>query len=237
MDSLWYALVPVAALWLGGLLALVQPPGERVQSAILHFAAGVIFAVVGCELLPEILRDDRPRAVLVGFGAGIALMLVLRWLARRAEPGGDGTASATPLGLLAGVGVDLLIDGVLLGIGFAAGAAVGVMLAIALATELLALGVATTTALGPERPLRALGVLACLGALFWTAAVAGEIRLSGLDAGDLSALLAFGVAALLFLVTEELLVEAHGKEETPLLTATFFAGFLAMLVLGMDGGG
>ena len=37
--------------------------------------------------------------------------------------------------------------------------------------------------------------------------------------------------ALLYLVTEELLTEAHETEDTPLLTATFFAGFLLILVL------
>ena len=46
-------------------------------------------------------------------------------------------------------------------------------------------------------------------------------------------MLAFGVAALLYLVTEELLVEAHETEDTPLATATFFAGFLALLLLEM----
>ena len=49
----------------------------------------------------------------------------------------------------------------------------------------------------------------------------------------LSAVLAFGCAALLFLVTEELLVEAHEVPETPWTTAMFFAGFLLFLVIGM----
>lgn len=44
-------------------------------------------------------------------------------------------------------------------------------------------------------------------------------------------MLAFGAAALLYLVTEELLVEAHEGQETPLLTALFFIGFLAIPVL------
>jgi ZIP family zinc transporter len=45
--------------------------------------------------------------------------------------------------------------------------------------------------------------------------------------------LSFGVAELLFLVTEELLVEAHEVPETPLTTATFFAGFLVIILLEM----
>ena len=52
----------------------------------------------------------------------------------------------------------------------------------------------------------------------------------------MEAVLAFTCAALLYLVAEELLVEAHeGREEseTPLETAVFFAGFLALLILDM----
>ena len=51
----------------------------------------------------------------------------------------------------------------------------------------------------------------------------------------LFALGAAGLAALLYLVTEELLVEAHEvpEVETPLVTAMFFVGFLLFLLLGM----
>lgn len=43
--------------------------------------------------------------------------------------------------------------------------------------------------------------------------------------------LAFGLMALLFLVTEELLVEAHKAPDSPWITSLFFAGFLAVLLL------
>ena len=46
-----------------------------------------------------------------------------------------------------------------------------------------------------------------------------------------------GIAALLFLVTEELVSEAHeAVTDTPLLTAMFFAGFLALYALEGAGG-
>jgi ZIP family zinc transporter len=45
--------------------------------------------------------------------------------------------------------------------------------------------------------------------------------------------LSFGLAALMFLVTEELLVEAHEEPETPLSPAMFFVGFLLFLIVGM----
>ena len=47
----------------------------------------------------------------------------------------------------------------------------------------------------------------------------------------LALILGFGVSALLYLVTEELLLEAHETRDTPLITATFLLGFLTPLIL------
>ena len=49
----------------------------------------------------------------------------------------------------------------------------------------------------------------------------------------LETVLAFGAAALLYLVTEELLVEAHEIPDTPLITAAFFVGSLILFVIEM----
>jgi ZIP family zinc transporter len=65
------------------------------------------------------------------------------------------------------------------------------------------------------------------------AAMGGATLLSRLSGEWLELVLSFGLAALLFLVTEELLTEAHEEEETPLLTLAFFGGFLLFLLLGM----
>ncbi len=61
--------------------------------------------------------------------------------------------------------------------------------------------------------------------------VARTLVLGSAPAALLAAILGFGVAALLFLATEELLVEAHETVDTPLLAAMFFVGFFALYVL------
>ncbi|AMR29526.1 hypothetical protein A0257_22135 [Hymenobacter psoromatis] len=61
----------------------------------------------------------------------------------------------------------------------------------------------------------------------------GTTLLSGASGGVLEIVLSFGLAALLFLVTQELLTEAHEEPESPWLTAMFFLGFLVFLLLGM----
>jgi zinc transporter, ZIP family len=99
----------------------------------------------------------------------------------------------------------------------------------------LFLGVSTAIALGGEGASRTqiIGTTASLAALLLIGSVAGTLILSGASGAVLDAVLSFGMAAILYLVTEELLVEAHEVEETPFLTATFFAGFLVLPVVDM----
>jgi zinc transporter, ZIP family len=223
--------LPVVALAIGGVIATMRPPGPRLRSALLHLAAGVVFAVVAVELLPDLVRSHAPRDVAIGFTLGVASLVGLRAATAAREP----AANPNPAGLLATVGVDLAIDGLLLGIAFAAGATVGRLLALALTIELLSLGLAVAVELGHLGIARRRVIAATLGLglLFVLVAAAGASVFRGLSGPPLAITLAFGAAALLFLVTEELLVEAHQEPETPLLTATFFVGFLLMLLLGM----
>lgn len=98
--------------------------------------------------------------------------------------------------------------------------------------EVLFLGLSITSELqeGKTRSRRifatamGLGILLPLGALTATpVALLPPVIITGF--------LSFGLMALLYLVTEELLVEAHEKPDTPLISSMFFVGFLALLVL------
>lgn len=232
---LLFALVPSLALVAGGVASLFWKPSAAWRSAILHFAAGVVFSVVAVELLPDIVKGHAPLEVALGFGVGVAAMLGVRVGSQRLERASDAQRGALPLGLLIGIALDVLLDGLLLGIGFAAGAKEGALLALALAGELLALGITTSTELREQllpRP-RILAVLLGIAGLFLIGAGLGATLLHGLSGHALELVLSFGLAALLFLVTEELLTEAHEAEETPLLTLAFFGGFLLFLLLGM----
>lgn len=246
------SLLPAVLMVVGAIAAVLRPPGPALRSAILHFAAGVVFSVVAVELLPDIVREHRPVEVGLGFGLGVALMLGLRFFTNRLETDAPTTENeelesagetvstqpgGLPWGLLIGVGVDIFIDGLLLGIGFVAGAKEGTLLAVALTLELLSLGLATAVQLrqrGYGRG-RAVGIVGVLSLALLAGAGLGTTLLSGASGGLLEIVLSFGLAALLFLVTEELLIEAHEEPESPWLTAMFFLGFLVFLLLGMVG--
>ena len=245
--TLRYALIPVIFTIIGALAGAYWPGVARIRSHVLHLAAGVVFSVVAVELLPEIQRRALVWDVIWGFGAGVLVMLLADNLLDRLR-GEEGTDAAArsgaarpestrlPLGLIAAVAIDFLLDGLLLGVGFAAGARIGILLALAEAAEQLSVGLALACELRSARmsPRRILFIVSALGSLVFVTAVAGATVLSHLQGGAMEIVLSFGAAALLYLVTAELLREAHEERESTSATAMFFAGFLLFLVIGMS---
>lgn len=239
MSILLYALIPVATTLLGALVAAVRPPGRSLRSAIQHFAAGVVFSVVAVELLPDITRVHDLFEVGWTFAAGVLVMLGIERLGRKLGGEGAGDAERGAGGLGAGqaiaIGIDILLDGLLVGIAFAAGAKEGRLLVLALSLELLSLGLSVASTLvgrGAGR-VRTVVVPTALASLLLVGAVAGETVLANASEHTLAGVLSFGCAALLYLVTEELLVEAHETADTTFATSMFFAGFLLFMLLGM----
>jgi ZIP family zinc transporter len=231
-DVLPYLLIPVIATIVGAVAAAFYTPGPQMRSSIQHFAAGVVFAAVAGEVLPEV-RGESPIAVIIGFALGVVMMLVIRELV---EHGGEVEEGAEdPTGLVITVGVDLVIDGLLIGMGFAAGTELGLLLTLALTIEVLFLGLATATALSRAEAARTsiIGIPSGLAILLAISALIGFSLLGELSGTAFGVVLAFGAAALLYLVTEELLVEAHEVPETPVTTGMFFFGFLVLFVIEM----
>lgn len=175
--------------------------------------------------------------VVIGFLIGTGLMLMIKDFTEKDE-NKHKTIEAIPkipVSFLVAIGVDILIDGFLLGIGFASGAKAGLMLTLALALEMFSMGMAVALELEKERipKQKSLFHIIALSSLFLVSATLGGTLLQNLSNNWMEVVLSFGLSALLFLVTEELLVEAHNEEDKPMYTATFFIGFLLFLVLGM----
>ena len=224
------------AMLASGSLALWRQPGENLRGIILHFAAGVVFSIVAVEILPDVIKKHLPLEVLLGFGAGIGLMFLIEKLTKRQEGIAAAPGKEQPsAGFLITLGVDIIIDALLLGIGFAAGAEQGILLSIALSVEVIALALAMATQclrLGWTRK-KSMLLLASASVLFISIAVIGATLLKNLSQEWLETLLSFGLAALLYLVTEELLVEAHEIKENSYMTLSFFVGFLIFVLVGM----
>lgn len=219
----------------GGALAAWRPPGERMSAAIQHFAAGIVFAAAALELLPK-ERTEAAIPVIIGFALGIALMLAIREFAAKLEAkDAKDEQKKVPTGLVVVTALDLVIDGLVLGIAFAAGDKAGVLLAIALTLEVVFLSISVSTAItkaGASLAARLL-IPPGLALLLSLSAIAGRVFFGSLSPFPFAVLLGIGIVALLYLITEELLVEAHEVPETPWSVAAFFLGFLAFLIIEM----
>lgn len=109
VSALGYTLVPIAAAVLGAAFAAVRRPGPIVASAIQHFAAGVVFAAAAGKVLPSLKHSTTLWPIVIGGSSGIIVMMVLQQLGERTKG---------PAALIALVSVDVVIDGLVLGLGF-----------------------------------------------------------------------------------------------------------------------
>lgn len=233
IQALSYTMVAVVAAFVGGLIAIYRTPGPQMESNVQHFAAGVIFAAVAAELLPDV-HTRAPMVVVVGFGLGVAVMLGVHRLSAVIKERGIGGEMAGAASLLIIVGIDMAIDGVLIGVTFLTEASTGILIALALSIEVLFLGVTGVIALpDATSTVKKLAVPAAFGVLLISGVTIGILVFDGVTGTPISLVLAFGSAALLYLVTEELLVKAQKVPETPTSTTLFFVGFLLIFLLDM----
>jgi ZIP family zinc transporter len=223
MQAIGFTLVPFAAMVIGAFANVWFNPGPSFKSAVQHFAAGVVFAAAASEILPGLKHEGAAWPVFAGGMAGIVVMLTIKHFSSRVQG---------PVSIAAITGVDILIDGLVLGISFAAGARQGILLTVALTVEVLFLGLALSSKMAESinSRWRVVGITAAVGlGLPLGALLGGPIGM--LPVPVLTAFYAFALIALLYLVTEELLVEAHEQPDTPLVASMFFVGFLALLML------
>lgn len=217
------SLIPFLAFFIGGVVGMIRSPSAVVTSGVQHFAAGLVFAAAATEILPDLKHEGAALPVAVGGILGVLVMLGVKQMGER---------SVGALGTFAVFSVDLLVDGLVLGIAFAAGTRQGLVLTFALTVEVLFLGLTMALALSSQMPsrMRLLAAIAGAGLLLPIGIMLG-VPAGALPPAYLTALFAFSLIALLYLVVEELLVEAHFGPESPFIASLFFVGFLMVLIL------
>lgn len=232
-----YAGLPLLAAMLGTLIGSFYRLGPRGLSHLQHLAAGIIFSVVSVEILPDVIHRQHPSLLTIGFCAGVGFMLLLAHFSSHA---GDGVnpngRRKIPMALIAGVAVDVFLDGLILALTLHTLANAGRLLSLALSVELLSVGLTLTGTLRKHHHSRRFIFVLNFGifSMLVLGTLLGMVGLPYLPDSALDLVLSFGLAALLFLVTEELLVESHREVDTHISTVLFFAGFLVFLLLGQQ---
>ncbi|MCA1819982.1 MAG: hypothetical protein LC620_08055 [Halobacteriales archaeon] len=241
LTVLAYASLPVAGTLAGGLLAERVALSPRLLTLALHAATGVVFAVIGVELLPTTLRSASGWVVLGGFAAGGAFFLlfdrVTDFVRVRLQGTGENHGAA---GLFMATAIDLLSDGVMIGAGVSVAPHLGLLLALGQVPADLPEGFALNCTLrrqGLSRQSRVWGMLA-LGIPILAGAAAGYYLLAGRGAAAKAAVLAFTAGALAVLLVEELSPQAHahgGRDEPEprLAGLVFLGGFVLFFALSI----
>jgi zinc transporter, ZIP family len=231
-----YILLATGVGILGGVIAIFWNPKAYARSAIQHFAAGAVLAAVASNIIPEVERIGTLTGILGGFIAGGLLMMGLKWFVLKTEREIKGKQQF-PIGLSSAAAVDTFLDGIIISAGFSSGDQLGTILAIALALELffLMLSVGVESRKSKLKVWQQLALTSGIAGLLLIGAVGGHLFLAGASDATLAVVLAFGAAALIYLIAEELLVETIQAEESIFSTATLSSGFVALLALKLLG--
>ena len=142
------AALPAIGNFMGGVLAELFTVSPRLLSLALHLAAGIVLAVVGVELMPQVLAASHAWVVILAFLGGGVFAVGLDLVTESVQTRLGGAAGNTgPWLIFFGVAVDLFSDGLLIGTGSTISLGLGLLLALGQVSADLPEGFATIATL------------------------------------------------------------------------------------------
>ncbi len=219
-------------------LLFVSDVPPRTYSGLLGFSGGVMLGMATLVLLPRSIADGSPPAVLGGLAAGATFVMLMELALPHLEPH-FGAQTYDPglrdaLLLVAAIAIHNIPEGLAMGLGYATGQeGVGPKLVAAVAFQNIPEGLAVAL------PLRRNGVSPVAAVVF--AAVSGLTEVIGAVVGVvcarfIEALLPFGLAlaagALIYVMADQLIPEAHDTDRGMLPAWGATAGIALVLALG-----
>jgi len=221
----------------GGLLGSRFRPGRRLRGIVAHLVGGLVLGIAAADLMPAASDSGHPLALAIGFCLGFSLLIVINAVLDDPDDADqvmDTSDRPRPMALLMlPFLVDSSIDGLVVGISSEA-AQQGWVIPVAVALEMglatLGLGTLLGRGAGRWRSMMAGGLMACTYLIGLTISV---LLTNGLQGPPLTATLAFGTAALIYLVVEEVMKEAHtrGEDDSSVVNVAFFLGLLCIWLL------
>ena len=220
---------------LGGALSTRVQLSRKVKGGVTHLVGGLIFGTAAADLMPAASQSGDVLALAIGFCSGFIVMLTINslWGDQPAQPTGRIRLAALWLPFL----VDSVVDGLVVGISSSAGKHSWIIpSAIALEMGLSALGLSILLKPYGRRWISSLTGLTMALSYGVGIGISALLHL-WLKGAALTGLLAFGTAALIYLVIEEVMKEAHslGADDSGPVNVCFFVGVLAVWLLETSG--
>ena len=218
---------------LGGLLGSRLRPGKRFRAVVAHLVGGLVLGIAAADLMPAASDSGHPLALAIGFCLGFSLLLVINVVLEDPDDNSEQSRPRPMLLLMLPFLIDSLIDGLVVGISSKAAEQQWVIpVAVALEMGLATLGLGTLLGRGAGRwRSRVSGAL--MAVTYVIGLSVSLVITNGLQGPALTGTLAFGTAALIYLVVEEVMKEAHarGEDDSGVVNVAFFIGLLCIWLL------
>jgi len=238
MDTYLYTLLlaalPAIGNFSGGIIAELVPVSKRTLSVALHAAAGIIFAVVGIELIPRSIENANPLLIMSAFVAGGGLFILMDKTIHIIEARMDSDAvQAGQWSIFFAVSVDLFTDGVMVGAGNTVSFELALLLALGQVSADIPEGFATIANFKSGNIARKIRLMISAGFVVpvFLGATTGYWAVRGAPDIYKYLLLALTAGILLTAAVEEMLVEAHEAEDTPMMSMALVSGFALFAVI------
>ncbi len=221
------ASLAAALTYLGAPIAERFDLPQRIVSASLQFAAGMITALVALSLLPPAARYGSQFSVILGFFVGGALFVAFEYFStvRQAARNTDGRELVS-MAFYIGILVDLFIDGVVIGVGSTLTLDTGLLLAFGLAVSTMPLAfvtIATAKRQGMEKERRKLLSYLFIVCLI-VGAMVGYLLLRNQPMRPKMFVIALASGFLFTTVTQSMIPEANRDGEPGFAGILFVAG-------------
>ncbi len=236
IEVLLLSLFPAAGALMSGLLALVFRLSAQNVAFALHVGAGVVLGVVGVEILPRALDADPPIVFLLAFVIGSIVFVVLDWAAEHLGKRFGGPNSGAAIGIVFGVGIDMLVDGMMLAAGHRLGEGLGLLLALSLFVANSPTTFSTMATVRNDLSWRtSLGIAIAFPIIFVLGVPIGRLALSGQPQIVELAMLSFTAGVLVLVVVEGLIPEAHHltRRQAGISAMLFSIAFTAFAALSL----
>lgn len=239
--DLGWMIAPGLATGIGGLfLVVIRRPSGLMMDTMLGFTAGIMLAATFFSLLVPALERGSLVEVIGGFLLGCGALALLDHVVPHAhlrftEAGQASATSAAQRAtlLLSALTIHNIPEGMAVGVAFAAGGPeLGIPIALAIGIQNVPEGFAAAAPLVPLGVSRgrAVGIAALTGLVEPPAALAAYAAFD-VASGLLAGALAFAAGAMLYVVVDELIPEAHGRGYQTAVTAALVSGFVLMMAL------
>ncbi len=227
----------------GGLAVVaVKKVQDRLLSVLLGASAGIMASISFLDLIPEAIDEGTIYTAMFGIllGIGVIGILDIKFPHHHFTLSKDGTSKNgryLKTGILLSIGIALhnLPEGVAIGAGFMVSFHVGLMLAILIALHNFPEGMAVAAAMcvGGVKTTKVLLITALAGVPMGIGAFIG-VALGGVSKWALSVSLGFAAGAMLYIVFDELIPDAHRKAEGHSAIIGILAGILiGILFIGL----